>query len=115
MKQRNIVLAIVLSIVTCGIYGIYWFIKLNDETNALANKSNATSGIMVFLFSLITCGIYFLYWVYKMGQVQDEALVAHGFAAKNLSIVYLILSLFGLGIVACALLQDGNNSMLPEA
>lgn len=36
IEQRNIGLCIVLSIVTCGIYGIYWFIKLTDEVNVLA-------------------------------------------------------------------------------
>lgn len=47
--QRNIVVSVILSIVTCGIYGIIWMIKLNDELNALANKQGATSGGMVFL------------------------------------------------------------------
>lgn len=57
MKQRNIVVCILLSLVTCGIYGIYWMIVLNDETNALSGRQG-TSGGLVFLFSLITCGIY---------------------------------------------------------
>ncbi|MCR5297346.1 MAG: DUF4234 domain-containing protein, partial [Clostridiales bacterium] len=33
MKNRNIVVCIILSIVTLGIYGIYWFIKMTDESN----------------------------------------------------------------------------------
>ena len=33
MKQRSVGIAILLSIITCGIYGIYWLIMLNDETN----------------------------------------------------------------------------------
>ena len=32
-QQRNIAVAIILTIVTCGIYGIYWFVKLTDEMN----------------------------------------------------------------------------------
>ena len=63
---RNLVLAIVFSFLTCGIYSIYWMIKLNDEVNQLAGEPQATSGGMVFLFSLITCGIYGIYWAYKM-------------------------------------------------
>ena len=50
MKQRNIVVCILLSLVTCGIYGIYWMIVLNDETNALSGRQG-TSGGLVFLFS----------------------------------------------------------------
>jgi len=47
---RNLVLAIVFSFLTCGIYSIYWMIKLNDEVNQLAGEPQATSGGMVFLF-----------------------------------------------------------------
>ena len=47
MKQRNIVVCILLSLVTCGIYGIYWMIVLNDETNALSGRQG-TSGGLVF-------------------------------------------------------------------
>lgn len=31
MRERNIAVAIILTIVTCGIYGIYWFIVLTDD------------------------------------------------------------------------------------
>ena len=31
IQQRNIAVCIILSIVTCGIYGIYWLICLNDD------------------------------------------------------------------------------------
>ena len=55
IMPRNLVLAIVFSFLTCGIYSIYWMIKLNDEVNQLAGEPQATSGGMVFLFSLITC------------------------------------------------------------
>lgn len=53
IMPRNLVLAIVFSFLTCGIYSIYWMIKLNDEVNQLAGEPQATSGGMVFLFSLI--------------------------------------------------------------
>ena len=42
MKQRNIVVCILLSLVTCGIYGIYWMIVLNDETNALSGRQGTS-------------------------------------------------------------------------
>ena len=45
MKQRNIVVCILLSLVTCGIYGIYWMIVLNDETNALSGRQGTRSSV----------------------------------------------------------------------
>ena len=44
-KNRNIGVCILLSIVTCGIYGIVWLVQMVDELNAAANDPNATSGI----------------------------------------------------------------------
>ncbi|MEG1477520.1 MAG: DUF4234 domain-containing protein, partial [Oscillospiraceae bacterium] len=57
MRNRNIALCIVLSIVTCGIYDLYWWACLADEGNIGAGVPG-TSGIGVVLLSFITCGIY---------------------------------------------------------
>lgn len=32
ITPRSIPLCIIFSLITCGIYGIYWMIKLNDQT-----------------------------------------------------------------------------------
>lgn len=102
---RNIALAVVFSIITCGIYAIYWMIKLNDEVNQLSGETNATSGGMVFLFSLLTCGIYTFYWLYKMGERCDRIKGTQG----SSGVVYLVLGIFGLSIVSYCLIQDTVN------
>ena len=61
IQQRNIAVCIILSIVTCGIYGIYWFIVLSNDTNTVSNAENATSGGVAFVLSLITCNILRFY------------------------------------------------------
>ena len=108
VEKRDIVKAILLSIVTCGIYSIYWFIKLNDEMNAITGNEKDTSGGIAFLLTLVTCGIYSIFWAYKMGQKRDSL-------DKNSSsseIIYLVLSIFGLGIVVYALMQDAINKTI---
>lgn len=72
IKERNIVLCILLSIITCGIYGIYWFCTLTDDT-ARANDDPDFSGIKSLIFTIITCGIYGLYWNYKVAKEVYEA------------------------------------------
>ena len=37
MKEKNIALCIILSIFTCGIYGIIWFISMTDDTVRLSD------------------------------------------------------------------------------
>ena len=53
MKNRNIVLAIIFTILSCGIYGIYWFINVNNDMNTITpDDSYQTSGGLAFLFTL---------------------------------------------------------------
>lgn len=107
VKEKNIALCIILSLVTCGIYGIYWFVTLTDDTNTIAGEPG-TSGIMAFVLTIITCGIYGLYWAYKCGEKIDKAHQNRGEAASNGGILYLILFLFG-GVIAYALIQNEIN------
>ena len=41
IKERNIALCIIFSIITCGIYGIYWYINMVDDLNALSGHEDA--------------------------------------------------------------------------
>jgi len=109
IKRRDLVVAIILSIVTCGIYGIYWMICLNDDVNIIAQDASAMSGGTVFLLSLVTCGIYGWVWMYQMGTKLDDAEMRNGRSSQSRGILYLILALFGFGIVSYALMQDTVN------
>lgn len=113
MQQRNIALCIVLSIITCGIYGIYWMIVLTDNTTfASQKKVYSTSGGVAFLLTLITCGIYGFYWDYQMGKSISQAQQDAGIASSDNSILYIVLRLFGLSIVSYALMQSDLNKMV---
>lgn len=107
--NRSIGVCILLSIVTCGIYGIYWMIKLNDELNLAAEKPGATSGGMVFLLTLITCGIYGYFWAYKMGENVDIIKTKSGVPSSSSGVLYLVLAILGVGIINYCLMQDTLN------
>ncbi len=116
ITKRELVTCIILTIVTCGIYGIYWMVKLNDETNVLVGNQNGTSGITVVLLTIVTCGIYGYFWYFKMGEKVDFLKARRGLAASNSGIIYLLLGIFGLGIVNYCLIQDEiNNNLIPPA
>lgn len=110
IKQRNIAVCIILSIVTCGIYGLYWLACLNNDTNT-ASGTFSTSGGMVVLLTIITCNIYGIYWAFKQGEKIDAAKASRGIPSSNSGILYLILSLFGFGIIAWALMQNELNKL----
>ena len=108
IKNRSIVTCILLSILTCGIYGIIWFISLTDDANAAAEETGPSGGT-AFLLTLVTCGIYSIYWAYMMGKKMQTAGEKRGVAIADNSVLYLVLSIVGLGIVNYCLIQSDLN------
>lgn len=104
MQNRSIAVCIILTIITCGIYGIYWLYQINSAACQVNPNEWSTDGIVVILLTLITCGIYLIYWNYKMGKAFS---VLPG-GADN-SILYLILSIIGLDIVSYCIIQSDIN------
>ena len=104
--KRNIFLSLVFSFVTCGFYGLYWYVKITDEVNAIVGDSRATSGVMTLIFTIVTCGLYGLYWAYTIGEKVD---MMKGNIGGNSGILYLVLFLFGLGIIDYLIIQDAIN------
>ena len=112
MKQRSIPKCIIFTIITCGIYGLYWLYQLTKDTHAALGRANTASPGMVVLYSILTCSFYFLFWQYKMGEAVVEIQESRGRTADhNTPIIYLVLSVFGLGIVSQAFLQNTLNEI----
>ena len=105
IKRRNLATAIILTIITCGIYQLYWVAALQNETLEIT-KEDGPSGGMVIVLSIITCGIYSVIWAFNLGERIDRMRCTPGAGSGA---VYLILSLFGFSFVSCALAQDTLN------
>lgn len=104
--NRSIPVCVILSIVTLGIYGLYWLVVMTDEMNMVTGDTGATTGGMTLLFSIITCGIYEIYWAYKMGEKVDRL---KGQPGGSSPVLFLILGIFGLQIINYCLIQDTLN------
>ena len=105
--NKNIVLCVILSIITCGIYALYWMYTINESARTVNPNEWQMEGILVIVLSIVTCGIFGMYWYYKMGM----AFMAIG--APDNSLLYLVLSLLGLGIVNLCIMQDSINRAYP--
>ena len=107
IKNRNIVTCVILTIITCGIYGIYWGIMMIRE--AISVKDPSDGGILeiVLMFvPYVNCLSFFL-----TEKKLAEGCTAKGIAHEDRSILYLILGLLGLGIVNFCLLQNDLNGL----
>ena len=109
-QNRSVVLLILFTFITCGIYHIYWMYAVTSEVNDYL-QDNDTTGGMVILYSIITCGIYTFYWYYKMGKRLALCQERAGMRASDDSVLLLILPIFGLAIVSSAIIQSNLNNV----
>jgi len=68
--DRSLLAYILLSFITCGIYGFYFIYNLSQDINvACRDDGERTPGLGTYIIlSFFTCGIYSLYWEYKIGN-----------------------------------------------
>lgn len=110
IQRRDILVSVLLTIITCGIYGIFWFISIVDDLNYASGHTEEPSGIIVFIYSLITCGIYNLYWMYKAGDKVNEMKMRNGMTTDSSNgILYLLCCFLGGGVIAYCLIQSELN------
>ena len=105
IKERNILVTVLLTIVTCGIYGIYWIIMMTKE--AVSVKDPADSAILEIVLMLF---LPFL-GVFMVEKKFAEGCAARGIEHTENSVLYLILGLVGLGIVPLCMLQNDLNKI----
>lgn len=103
LKKRSIGMCIVLTLITCGFYSLFWLVGLANDFAAKNNKP--AEGGKVILLSFITFGIYFIIWNYKMGDSIEQA------GGKNEGTIYLVLAIFGLSLISLALMQAEENKL----
>ncbi len=113
MKRREIALCILLSFVTCGIYSLIWLAFMANDLRELANDQDKMGGGLVVILTIVTCGIYGLYWYYQAGKSIEKAKYMRNMQADNASgLIYLLLGIFGFGIVSMCLIQHEINNLM---
>ena len=80
---------------------------LNESARTVNPNEWQMEGVLAVVLTIVTCGIFGYYWNYKMGK----AFMAIG--APDNSVLYLVLSLFGLSIVNWCIMQDSINRAYP--
>ena len=104
IKKRNIVTAIILTIVTCGIYSIIWIIGMTRD--AVSVKDANDSAILEILLMLFLPFI----GLFLTEKKFAEGCAARGIAHEERAVMYLILGLI-LPIVPLCMMQSDLNSI----
>lgn len=117
VNEKSIGLCVVLSIVTCGIYGIYWLYTIAHDLNDLCESQNQEKGAepgLVVVLGIVTCGIYSLYYLWKAGKMVASLTRSNGQHPSDDSIVLMVLSLLQLSLVSYCILQSHINGFAKD-
>ncbi len=108
----GIVKLVILSIVTFGIYVYIWIHRIAGYTGRRsAQGPQCSQGVQVVLCLFVP--FYIIYWIYKQCKaIEDIRLRTIRTGSEDLSLICLLLSIFGFGIVAYALMQDQVNKLV---
>lgn len=68
--NRSLIVFILLSAITFGIYALYfWSVYARDMNAVCQGDGRHTRGILArIIFSMLTFGIYELFWMYNVGE-----------------------------------------------
>jgi hypothetical protein len=102
------VLVLVLGFVTCGLYLIYWNMKVAQVVNAAAETEIVSQPIAIFSGLCLPVNLYFYYLLGKDGlpKVYEKS----GQPNKDQSVLLMILGLF-LPMVAAMIVQGDINKL----
>ncbi|MBO5355856.1 MAG: DUF4234 domain-containing protein [Clostridia bacterium] len=83
--DRSLLIYILLSIVTCGIYNWIFIHELASDVNEMCREDGKTTqGLLMFLLlSLVTCGFYAIYWWYAVSERVGVAAARRGLNHLN--------------------------------
>ena len=108
IQKRKIWKCILLTLVTCGIYGWYWMYLLLRNVRTVRQVSGDCVGEFVCL--LLLPG-YRLYWGYVNGELLKRKAAERGDTVLGGGGIYLALFALGLGTVAMAIMQNDFNNL----
>ena len=106
MHVRNIVMDLLLTLITCGLYNFYiQYVQINAINDIL--KTPKYSFIMWLLLTLVTCGMYHIYHEYIMTRDLVDAFPTPSGSMEP--VVSIILTVMGLPFIADAIQQNMIN------
>ena len=95
--DRSLLMYILLSFITCGIYGYYFIYTIARDINiACQGDGENTGGLAAFIIlSFITCGFYALWWEYKLANRIQANGPRYGLVIQENGTTVLMWYIFG--------------------
>ena len=110
MKQRSIPMVVILELVTCGIYGLYWVYDTLNSMEEVTGREGSISSVLVLILCLFFPSVGFLLY----GMCADEQINTikgmRGITQVDNKVMYMLLGFF-IPIVLMPIVQDELNRL----
>lgn len=111
MQNRSVATVVILTIITCGIYGLYW-VYVTAEALEAEGRSAQMSPTVQLILSIFFGGIGYLF----VGMAADANINAiktqRGLPTTDNKLVYMLIGFF-IPIVLIAMVQNEINKLAP--
>jgi hypothetical protein len=112
MQRRDLVLSIILTVVTCGIYKLFWMYQLGNDI-AMLRGDDQPKPMTDLLLTLVTCGLWYFVVSYRWAQLLNDVVGQRGGRVdSNFPGLCLVLAIFSYGVVDLALMQNMMNDLI---
>lgn len=106
---------ILLSLITCGAYSVYWLYVTTRELRDGLDQQNLNPTVDVVL-SIVTCGLWAIYAHFRNAGLLYRALRRFEPGARDQSVIVLILDVAALftgitWLIGLYVLQDEHNRL----
>ncbi len=113
-EKRDPMMVVLYTLLTCGIYGIWWWYQTITEIKNALGREDINPG-MELILAIVTCGLYGIYLYYKYPQLMLEMQDRAGRPRNDISMMALLLAIFGLAIVSIPIMQSELNNIWDAA
>ena len=108
-------MGIVLTILTCGFYMLFWQARQFRVLNAWLGRKEYGFWSWYF-YGLFTCSVYWIYHEYKMANGICEIQHKRGWPENpQLAVICLLLSACGLSVASMAIQQEEINKFYQQS
>lgn len=97
-----------LSIVTCGLYAMYWMYRFSNDLNQALGREELNA-VMWIAIGMFTCGIGYLVFFYKLGELVEKLQTERGVQPKQTGMIIFVAFLL-LAPAGVYLAQEGFNN-----
>lgn len=107
MKNRNVIMCVLLCFFTCGIYQIYWMYQLISAVPKITGQPSLISNPLLETICCLTP--YQWIWLYKTGEALDNS-GGSVLSSSNNGFLFIVLWFVGLGLIPYCVIQTEINN-----